>query len=149
GVVHGVAVNEIVHEMAPDAQVYLATAYTTADLQAVVNYFAAQGVTIVTRSLTAKYDGDGSGSGPLAAVIADAVSKGMTWFNSAGNSAGSGTYLGSYWRGAWSDPDADNWLNFSTAPGVNDELLGLNCGFINGFRWSDWGAAKTDYDIFL
>jgi len=145
GVVHGVAVNEIVHEMAPDAQVYLATAFTTADLQAVVNYFAAQGVTIVTRSLTAKYDGDGSGSGPLAAVIADAVTKGVTWFNSAGNSASNGTFSGSYWRGAWADPDNDGWLNFSGT----DELLGLGCGFINGFRWSDWGANKTDYDIFL
>jgi hypothetical protein len=146
GTQHGVAVAEIVHEMAPSAQIYLATANTTADLQAVVNYFAAQGVTIVTRSLTAQYDGPGDGSGPIAAVVADAVSKGMTWFNSAGNSAGvANVDLGSYWRGQWSDPDGNGFLNF--AP--NDESLGFYCGFVNGFRWSDWGASKTDYDIYI
>jgi len=142
---HGVAVAEIVHEMAPDAQIYLATADTTADLQAAVNYFFAQGVDIVARPLTAQYDGPGNGTGPLAGVIADAVAKGMTWFNSAGNTAGSDAQPGSYWRGLWADADNDGWLDF--APG--DELLAFRCGFIYGFRWSDWGANRTDYDIFI
>ena len=142
---HGVAVAEIVHEMAPDAQIYLATADTTADLQAAVNYFFAQGVDIVARPLTAQYDGPGNGTGPLAGVIADAVSKGMTWFNSAGNTAGSDAQPGSYWRGLWADADSDGWLDFA----AGDEMLAFRCGFIYGFRWSDWGANRTDYDIFI
>lgn len=148
---HGVAVAEVIHEMAPNAQIYIAYAYTTADLQAAVDYFAAQGVTILSRSLTAEYDGKGDGTGPIDQVVASAVTQGILWFNSAGNSSGqAGVRLGSYWRGAWSDPDGDGWLNFSGT----DELLDVPCGstngrFINGLRWSDWAAGRTDYDVYL
>ncbi len=87
---HGEGVAEIIHEMAPEAQLYIATAITTADLQAAINYFASKGVQIVSRSLTAQYDGPGDGTGPIAQVVDSAVAQGMTWFNAAGNSAGSG-----------------------------------------------------------
>jgi len=145
GTAHGVAVAEVVHEMAPSAQIYLASADSVADLQDAVNWFASQGVTIVTRSLTANYDNPGDGSGPLDAVIANAVTQGITWFNSVGNNAGGNGIAGSYWRGTWSDPDADGVLNF----GPSDEGLAFVCGFINGLRWSDWVPNKTDYDAYV
>jgi hypothetical protein len=140
---HGEGVAEIIHEMAPDAELYLATAVTTADLQAAASYFASQGVTVVSRSLTAEYDGPGDGTGPIATVIDNAVAAGMAWFNAAGNSAGSGSFDGSYWRGEWADVDADGWLEF--APGV--ETLEMGCYFVNGLRWGDWGSNRTDYDL--
>lgn len=148
---HGVAVSEIVHEMAPDADLYLATVYTAADLQAAVNYFAGMGVDIISRSQTAEYDGPGDGTGPIADVMNSAVSQGMTWFNSAGNAAGSVAqpFDGSYWRGGWFDDDGDTFLDFDvTAVG---ELLPFACGFVNGVRWSDWGpaAGRTDYDVYV
>jgi hypothetical protein len=143
---HGEGVAEIVHEMAPNAQLYLAQAFSTADLGAAVNYFFAQGVDIVTRSLTSEYDGPGDGTGGIANVINNATANQITWFNSAGNSAGrSGSYQGSYWRGSWSDPDSDGWINFTPT----DEAIGFTCGFINGVRWNDWGAGRTDYDIYV
>src|SRR5207302_912937 len=105
-----------------------------------------QGVTIVSRSLTANYDNPGDGSGPMASVLNSAVSQGITWFNSAGNSGGvDGVLPGSYWRGTWSDPNNNDYLNF----GPTDEALGFVCGFINGFRWSDWVPQKTDYDAYV
>jgi uncharacterized repeat protein (TIGR01451 family) len=141
---HGTAVAEVVHEMAPGAQLYLATVYTVTDLQAAVNYFATQGVDIISRSLTAEYDGPGDGTGPIADVMDNAVAGGMVWFNSAGNNAASAPYLGSYWRGAWSDPDNDQMLNFASG----DERMGFYCRYMNGLRWSDFGAASpTDYDV--
>ena len=145
---HGEGVAEIIHEMAPEAQIYIATAITTADLQAAINYFASKGVQIVSRSLTAQYDGPGDGTGPIAQIVDSAVAQGMTWFNAAGNSAGSGPSAGSYWRGPWTDVDSDGWLEW--APG--DELMALPCfggRFINGLRWSDWGANRTNYDLYL
>ena len=145
---HGEAVAEIIHEMAPDAQIYIATAITTADLQAAVDYFGSKGVDIVSRSLTAQYDGAGNGTGPIAQVVDSAVSQGMAWFNSAGNRAGSNPLgvPGSYWRGPWADADSDGWLEW--APGSpGDELMSLPCfaggRFINGLRWSDWGEDRT------
>lgn len=143
---HGTAVAEIVHEMAPGAELYLATALTSSDLQAAIDYFASQGVDVVTRSLTAQYDGAGNGTGPIADVIASAVANGMTWFNSVGNSAGSSGNPGSYWRGAFVDADDDGWLEFATG----DELMAFDCAFVNGLRWSDWGASgRSDYNLYV
>jgi len=146
GLKHGVGVAEIVHEMAPEAQLYLATVNTVTDLQAAVDYFDAQGVDVISRSLTSYYDGPGNGTGAMATVINNAVADGIAWFNSAGNSASDGTFYGQYWRHGWADADSDGWLDF--APG--DEAMGFYCGFANGLRWSDFGAADpTDYDVYV
>ncbi|HUF54259.1 MAG TPA: S8 family serine peptidase [Dehalococcoidia bacterium] len=146
GDAHGIAVSEIIHEMAPEAEIYIAFTWTTSDTQAAVDYFASQGVDIISRSLTSTYDGPGDGTGPLASVVDSAVAQGMVWVNSAGNSASSsGTSNGSYWRGAWNDPDANGFLNFNGA----DETLGFYCRFLNGVRWSDWAGNATDYDVYI
>ena len=143
---HGVGVGEIIYDMAPGAQLYLAYAGpTAADLQAAVNYFASQGVRIISRSQSAWYDGPGDGTGPIANVIENAVSRGIMWFNSAGNSGGTSDNPGAYWRGTWSDPNGDTWLEFR--PG--DLSMGFYCGFALGVRWSDWGTLRTDYDIYV
>ncbi|MFQ5524195.1 MAG: S8 family serine peptidase, partial [Acidimicrobiia bacterium] len=144
---HGVAVAEIVHDMAPEAVLYLATAVTTTDLAAAVDWFDSQGVQVVTRSLGSQLDGPGDGTGSVDAVVDDAVNRGMVWFNAAGNHASaSGVTAGGYWRGNWVDGDSDGWMEF--APG--DEGLGFVCGGVQGFRWSDWGGAgTTDYDILI
>ncbi len=143
---HGVAVGEVIHDMAPDAELYFASALTASDHQAAVEYFIDQGVTVVSRSLTSSYDGPGDGTGPLAEVIDFAVGNGIAWFNSAGNNAGSTSRYGSYWRGEWRDADGDGWLEFSG----NDESMGFSACFLNGLRWSDWGEDDaTDYDWFI
>lgn len=149
GQAHGTAVAEVVHEMAPDAELVLASAATVSDLQAVVDAFITRGVTIVTRSLTSEYDGPGDGRGPVGAVIDSAVAGGITWFNSAGNSAGDGAFprSGSYYRGTFTDTDADGFHEF--APGV--ETLGVPCGvFTHGLRWDDFDepfVSQTDFDL--
>ena len=135
---------EVIHDQAPAASLYIAFAANTEDLQAAVNYFASQGVRIISRSLSASFDGPGDGSGPVGTVVDNAVAAGITWFNSAGNSAGTPpTLRGSYWRGSWLDADNDNFLEWS--PG--DEVLETRCGFVLGLRWNDWGSDRTDYDI--
>lgn len=141
---HGIAVAEVIHEMAPGAQLYLASATTTADHVAAVDYFAAQGVRIVSRSLGAEYDGPGDGTGPYADVVDYANARRMIWLNSAGNSAGRGN-RGGYWRGSWRDVDDDGWLEF----GHSSELLPFSCRYAQGLRWSDWGDDRTDYDLFF
>ncbi len=144
---HGVAVAEGIHEIAPDAALYLATVNTVTDLAAAVAWFDANGVTVVNRSLASFFDSAGNGTGPQNAVVDDAVARGITWFNAAGNHASqSGVSAGGYWRGSWIDLDLDGWLEF--APG--DEELLMSCvDASDGFRWSDWGPNRTDYDVGL
>ncbi|MDH3396724.1 MAG: S8 family serine peptidase [Acidimicrobiia bacterium] len=139
GETHGVAIAEIVHEMAPGATLYLGSGITLGDLMSVIDYFAAQGVQVINYSATFPYDGPGDGTGPAAAVVDYAVSKGIAWVNSAGNFAG-----GSYWRGTWTDTDSDGWLEF---PGGFEEMF-IDCGWALGLRWDDWAVANpTDYDV--
>lgn len=165
---HGVAVSEAVHDMAPGAKIYLATVSTNEDLRRAIDYFAAHGVRILSRSLGGFYDGPGNGNGPSADLVGYAVGKGIAWFNAAGNSGahtqtyddGSKAWVGGYWRGAWRDTDADGWMEFATygvdqTTGVRattptySELLTIQCSPYFRLRWSDWGSsAPTDYDIY-
>jgi hypothetical protein len=138
---HGTAVAEVVHEMAPDAALYLGRAYSTDDYMAVLDSFAAQGVGIVLNQLWGPYEGPGDGTGDASDIVDHAISHGMVFITPAGNLAGGG-----YWRGTWVDANANGFLEF--APG--DELLEFICGFGYGLRWSDWATASpTDYDVLI
>lgn len=149
---HGVAVAEVVRDMAPDVELFLATVGTASDLRAAVDWFADHGVTIITRSLGAAYDGPGDGTGPLAAVVDYATTRGITWFNSAGNDA-AGAY-GRYADGV----DANGYVDVLPGPGVDTALhivppvspFDPTCVGLDGVRWSDWQVAPsqmTDYAI--
>jgi hypothetical protein len=147
GAEHGVAVAEIVKDMAPDAELFLATAATTSDMRAAIDWFAANGVSILNRSLGAPYDGPGDGTGPLAALVDHAAALGITWFNSAGNAA-AGRY-GRYTGGV----APDDYVDFDNGPGVDTTLTitGM-CIDFDGIRWNDWGkpvGAVTDYRVEL
>jgi Subtilase family len=145
---HGVAVAEIVKDMAPDAELFLATTATTAETQAAIDWFTLNGVHIVTRSLGAPYDGPGDGTGPLDAVVDYAAARGITWFNSGGNDAAFG--YGRYTDGI----DAAGYVDFLNGPGV-DTMLRIdpqNGGVaFDGIRWAnDWNlpaSAVTDYSV--
>jgi hypothetical protein len=148
---HGVAVAEIVKDMAPGAELYIAQVATLADYRDAIDFFDLKGVNIVTRSLVSPYDGPGDGTGPYGAIVDYAASKGITWFNSAGNEG-----LDQYMRFAVQDTDGDRLMEFA----AGDELLridgvpaggGLFCYTSFGVRWSnDWYNANgtlTDYRV--
>ncbi|MDO8364551.1 MAG: S8 family serine peptidase [Actinomycetota bacterium] len=145
---HGVAVSEIVKDMAPGAELYIASVATTADLQAAVNWFKTKGVTILTRSLGSPYDGPGDGTGPLAAVVNSAVEQGITWFNSAGNDA-----VDAYVKRSVPTNLAGNgYVDFDASAGTDTWLrLDGECILLDGIRWAnDWylpTAQKTDYSV--
>jgi hypothetical protein len=145
---HGVAVAEIVKDMAPGAELFLATAATTAQTQAAIDWFVANGVHIITRSLGAPYDGPGDGTGPLDAVVDSATARGITWFNSGGNDAAFG--YGRYIDGV----DANGYVDFLNGPGV-DTMLRIDPQgggvALDGIRWAnDWNLPPnrvTDYAV--
>jgi hypothetical protein len=159
---HGVGVAEIVHEMAPGADLYLVRASTASDLDMAVDWLITQDVDIITRSLGSEFDGPGDGTGFLADIQTKAVAAGVLWLNSAGNSAGTGTSGnawddptnpsldagdGGHWRGVWTDTDADGWLNMN---GGASEVFVFSCSFLSGVRWSDWDSPNpTDYDVYI
>lgn len=146
-IAHGVGVTEIIHRTAPEAELYLATVRTTADLSAAVDWFIRQGVTVINRSETSVLDGPGDGTGPVNSVIDRAVAADIVFVSAAGNAGGGGGFPGQNWVGTFNDPDANgvhNWQN-------GTELMEFECGFILGMRWDDWtaGTIATDYDLWI
>ncbi|MEQ1698938.1 MAG: hypothetical protein ABMA25_02460 [Ilumatobacteraceae bacterium] len=144
----GNSLAEIVADGAPNASLFLAELGYRTDYYAVIDWFASKGVTILVNPLIWTYDGPGNGTGPSAAIVDYAVSKGIAWFNTAGEMGATTDYTsfnGTYWKGVWADTDGDRWLNFKGA----DESMAVYCGFLLGLRWSDWGASPTDYDLYI
>ena len=148
GADYGNAIAEVVQDAAPFADLYLAELGGGTDYLAAIDWMAANGVTTLLHYWTAPYDGDGAGTGFSASVVDYAVAKGITWVNAAGELGSDPAYSyygGPHWRGSWSDPDNDRWLNFSGT----DESLTAYCGALMGLRWNDWAANRTDYDLHI
>jgi subtilisin family serine protease len=139
---HGTAVAEIVHEMAPDAQLYLVCVGTEVDLAAAEAYAKSQGVSVINESLGWEGPYRDDGSGPIDAIVADARANGILWVNSAGNEAQthwSGTYASNGFAHQWSaSGDIGN-----TFVWPNGEAI---CGFL---KWDEWPGGVSDFDLYL
>jgi hypothetical protein len=145
---HGLACAEIVHDMAPLAELTLVNIDTDVEQDEAVDWLNSRGVDVISYSLGWYNAGAGDGSGP---IDEDVDASRAVWAVSAGNGALD------HWTGAFSDPDGDGLLNFSGS----DELLDFYVpayetvgAFLN---WKDWGAytngryagSSLDYDLFL
>jgi pSer/pThr/pTyr-binding forkhead associated (FHA) protein/subtilisin family serine protease len=142
GEVHGTACAEIVHEMAPDAALYLAHYDGTivSEGQA-VEWLLAQQVDIVSHS-AGSIMGAMDGTGEDAELVDEVVSQGVLWVNSAGNEGES------HYRGTFTDIDNDGLHEFPDGeehmmvwPYASQLTIVLN--------WDDWRAVQEDYDLFV
>ncbi len=148
--VHGAGVAEIVHDMAPDARLYLIKIGDSSDLQAAKDYCIAQGVQVVNHSMgwygTNFYDGVAYGSvSPSPVTIAnDAAANGILWVNSAGNDHQA------HWLGAWTDSNSNGWLEWSGTTEVN-QIGSLSAGTVVVLHlvWNNWPTTNQDYDLYL
>ena len=138
GYSHGTAVAEVIHDIAPDAQLYLIKIADEVDLDQAVTYCLSQGIDVINHSLgwynTNFYDGTGT----IPDIARRATSGGILWVNAAGNEAES------HWEGTFVDGNADGWHDTSAsiyASSGSQITLYLT--------WNEWPAASTDYDLYL
>ncbi|MSO96199.1 MAG: hypothetical protein EXQ81_10495 [Thermoleophilia bacterium] len=143
---HGTAVAEIVHETAPQAQLYLICMNSEVTLGQAEAYAKTNGITIVNMSIgwlnTARGDGNGAAGTPDA-IVADARANGILWVNAAGNAALT------HWSGTFSDTDGDDVHNFTPTDEGNTIFLGAGqqtCAFL---KWDNWPASAQDFDLYL
>ena len=139
---HGTAVAEIVHETAPDAQLYALCVDSEVGLAAAVDFARSQGVDVINHSMGWAGPWRGDGSGPIGAIVASAKASGILWVNSAGNE-GASHWSGTYSPGpgkmhVWAEGDQGN--TFVLPSGVEV------CGFL---RWEEWPAGVSDFDLGL
>jgi subtilisin family serine protease len=139
---HGTAVAEIVHDMAPDAQLYLLCIDTEVDLANAESYAKSQGVKVINHSMGWWGDWRSDGSGPVGAVVADAKANGILWVNAAGNEAVN------HWAGPY-HPSGGTFQEFG--PGdLGNSFIWPNDSTICGFlKWDEWPAAVSDFDLYL
>jgi subtilisin family serine protease len=144
---HGTAVAEIVHEVAPDAQLSLICINSDVTLAQAEEYVKANGITIVNTSFGIFNDsrGDGKGgAGTVDSIVADARANGILWVAAAGN------LQQAHWSGTFNG--GGNFVDlhdFGPGDETNDVVIGggqTACFFL---KWDAWPTTQQDYDLYL
>jgi subtilisin family serine protease len=141
---HGRRAAEIIHSIAPGAQIYLLTFSTITEMSAAVDYLSAEGVTVVSFSIGYIHNGPGDGTGSVNGVVSRSVGRDTAW------AVASGNWAQQHWAGTFRDENRDAIHEFR--PGVQQIGHYFNGGDLISLslRWDDtWGAACADYDLEL
>jgi hypothetical protein len=159
GEAHGTAVAELVHDVAPGADLVLVSYGTTLDFEDAVGWLTANGVDIITTSTGSSLTGPCDGRDAMAAVANAAVDAGVTFLASAGN-YGDGHHLGTFTPSA--RPGFEGYHAFTAQRvvaffGMGDNCFGLPAGMPIDVSlvWDDWGndpaelRPRADYDLYL
>ena len=140
---HGTACAEIVHDVAPEAELYLYKVGDLLDLENAKARAMLDGIDVISHSQGFLIDGFGDGRGFSCDIVNDAADNGILWVTVAGNSAKS------HYSGLWSDKNSNDWHNF--APG--EELLKFKAEEGAAIRvnliWDDWPITDQNYDLYL
>lgn len=144
GTDHGTLAAEVVHSVAPGAQLYLVSFGTLTELSAAVDYLAEERVDIVSFSLGFLHSGPGDGTGPVNEIIGRGVASGGLWLVSAGN------WARQHWRGPFVDANGDSIHEFALDLTGNGRFYQSGDLISVSLRWDDaWGAACSDFDLEL
>ena len=152
----GTAMLEIVHDLAPGAELYFATGFDVGEAQFAANIEALceAGASVIVDGL-AYFLEAAFQDGIVAQGINAAAAEGCVHFSSAGNRGNlndetSGTWEGDYTAGRPVDADGED---LGTAHDFGDGVEAnplLENGFAFVLQWSDpLGASANDYDLFL
>ncbi|MYK39648.1 MAG: S8 family serine peptidase [Gemmatimonadetes bacterium] len=140
---HGTACAEIIHDVAPEAELYLYKVADIVDLENAKDRCIQNGVAIVNYSATWVGEGFGDGRGLICDIVNDAADNGILWVNAVGN------YAQKHYAGFWHDSDADNRHNFA----AGDDAVNFVAEIGNAIRvtltWDDWPTTTADYDLYL
>ncbi|MEW5807559.1 MAG: S8 family serine peptidase [Acidobacteriota bacterium] len=151
GEYHGTACAEIVHDMAPEASLYLVNFADDVEFPEAVDYLISQKVDVISHSIGWFNAGPGDGTGPICQEVDRAASAGIVWVTAAGNQADS------HWEGNFADQNSNDWNEFYGT----DELyrIYLYSGYPFGIgillNWDDWAVSGShyvssqDYDLYL
>lgn len=143
---HGTAVAELVHDVAPSAELFFAKTSTSFEVEDAADWLTdAMNVDVISTSIGFVTLTPGDGTGQLADMVAEAKNKGVLWVTAAGN------FQRTHWGGNVSLPAA-----LPCGSGVNPlfdpqsgQLLVLPPGlFVPGLiRWSDWEDRDQDFQL--
>ena len=170
---HGTGCAEIIHDMAPDAELHLLKVGLETDIYDAADYCKSEGIKIVSMSIGTFGTGPGDGTGLVDEICDDLKAHGILVVAAAGNEGNTkdlnGTPIGTHWQG----PFLDSMYQYPKENGnrIHQFVPGDPLGFFNAIsaksckdddnvseeddlhvmmRWNDdWSKAKVDYDMYL
>jgi subtilisin family serine protease len=146
---HGTAVAEIVHDMAPGANLYLLCIDSEATLALAVDWAISQGIPLINHSVAWLSGGEGDGvHNRIDRVSPDdvahkAYNNGVLWVGAAGN------FALSHWAGTFSNPDGNRWENFSGADEGNDFIIPPRAKACVSLVWNEWPQTDQDFNVYM
>lgn len=142
---HGTACAEVVHDVAPGAELYLVNFQYDTEMGEAVDWLIGEGVNVISNSVTWPVGGPGDGTGPICDIVDTARAAGILWAVSAGN------YAQRHWQGDYVDSDANGVHEFVPDVDETNAIYTTGGDLIRAsLRWDDpWGASGNDYDLYL
>ncbi len=140
---HGTACAEIVHDVAPAAELYLYKVADIVDLENAKDRCMQNGVAIVNHSATWVGEGFGDGRGLVCDIVNDAADNGILWVNAVGN------YAQKHYASFWRDSDDDNRHNFAAGDDAVNFVAEIGDTIKVTLTWDDWPTTTADYDLYL
>ncbi len=154
---HGTACSEIVHDVAPNAQLYLVNFDTDVEYAQAVDYLISQHVDIVSHSISWFNCDLGDGTGSIDQRVNEAAAAGILWFSAAGNQAQS-HYKALYAPCPFYDSDTgltDWYQMFEPAIGIRNRVTVMaGDTLVVWMRWPQYPFtapyfAWHDFDLYL
>lgn len=143
GTSHGLRAAEVVHQVAPGAELYLVNFATVTELSAAVDYLVERNVRVISFSLGYIHNGPGDGTGPVNEIVSRGVAAGQTW------AVASGNWAQQHWTGPFTDADKDSIHEFGSVE-TNEHIFTAGDLISVSLRWDEpWGGACSDYDLEL
>lgn len=141
---HGTGCLETVFDHAPGATFFIHRVNTITDLGQAVDQAIDDNVDIITHSRSLYNEGWDDNTGGACAAANEAVADGMLFFTAVGNRNGE------HWQGVLSDPDGDDWHNWSGADEANNITMDAG-GYVQLYlSWNDDpDPIYDDYDLYL
>ncbi len=140
---HGTNVAQIVHEMAPGVQMYLARIDTDVQLQQAMSDMVAAGVRVINHSVgwygAAFYDG----TGKICNTANQAQQSNVQWVNAAGNDR----YR--HYMATFTDANADLRHEFATGQNYNTISLTAGVKIKLVLNWDAYPTTSIDYNLYL
>ena len=149
---HGTAVAEIVHDMAPSAELRLVCIDTDTEIINALDTLPAA-VDVVNISLGWTLLDRGDGSGPIAAAVDRARGRGVLVVVSAGNYGGAEVDFGTHrHHNAIGDTPGVSLGDLVNMPSGDDGLAFLVAGQSTAFislQWDAWPNTAQDFDLYI
>lgn len=140
---HGTACAEIVHDVVPEAELFLANIDTLFSNDQAVDWMIEQGVDVISYSIGWYNAGPGDGTGPINDAVQRALDAGIEFVVSAGNEARN------HWQGPYTDLNGDDFHDFAAGDDTNSVFLNAGESLTVFLNWDDWFASAQDYDLYV